>query len=79
MDRHIDQLPQDLQDRVRAKVQSPPGSLGAAIGELVDEALADGWTYDRTHDQFVKVEGGEQKSVMVKVVWRAYVEERGGA
>ena len=73
MDKHIDELPQALQDRVRAKVGAPPETLGQAIGQLIDEALDSGWEYDREHDEFVQ--GTER--VMVKQVWRAYTQERG--
>lgn len=77
MDRHLDSLPDGLKTLVADKVAAAPATLGAAIGQLVDEAMADGWTYDQEHDSFLKVVDGVQKRCMVKVVWRAYVQERG--
>jgi hypothetical protein len=38
----------------------------------IDDALAESWTYDKLHDAFVK----DGEFVMVKLVWRALVEER---
>jgi hypothetical protein len=44
-----------------------PGTSGAII------TSTRGWAYDKLHDAFTK----DGPTVMVKVVWRALVEERG--
>jgi archaeosine-15-forming tRNA-guanine transglycosylase len=72
MDERIDKLPISIRDLVTDRAQDGAQSLGAAIGGIVDDVLADGWTYEKEADAFVK----DGKRVMVKVVWRALVEAR---
>jgi hypothetical protein len=73
MDRLIDRLPANVRPLVAAKAQAGNLSLGESIGSLIDEVLAEGWTYDKANDWLVK----EGDRILVKNVWRALVEERG--
>jgi hypothetical protein len=73
MDERIDKLPTAIRDLVTARAENGGETLGTAIGGIIDDVLADGWTYDKEHDAFLKA--GDK--VLAKVVWRALVEERG--
>ena len=73
MDKLLDTLPDEIQTLVRGKAKGAKTTLGKSIGAVIDAAIADGWKYDKRHDEFVK--GNE--SIMVKQVWRALVEEKG--